>query len=330
MPSSARKAVSAIAVAIMIIAWLVLRPARPAVIRRNFQVMGTTGQVIAVADNHRTADAAIAKAVEALASVERIMSYHDPNSELSVLNRLAEQEDYHASPHLFDVIALGVEMGRRSDGAFDITVGPLVDLWRQAKTTGKAPTAEETAAAKSAVGYDKLVVDSDRRTIRFAAKGMRIDLGGIAKGYGVDLAVEAMKAAGAAGGLVQVGGDIRCFGPSPAGNQAWKIGIQRPAAPGEVQTGEYAMVLAISDMAVSTSGDYQRFVVVDGIPYSHIISTATGGSAREFSSVTIIASIAAEADALATAASVMGKERAILMLEDADIAAILISPSPEY
>ena len=329
MPASSRKAVSVIVVVLMIIVWLALRPVRPAVSRRDFQVMGTIGQVIAVAENPGTADTAIAKAIESLDSVERIMSYHDPNSELSSLNRLADQEDYHASSYLFDVIALGVEMGRRSEGAFDITIGPLVDLWQHAKATGKTPTAGEIAAARSMVGYDKLAVDPDKRTIRFGAKAMRIDLGGIAKGYGVDLAVDMMKAAGAMSGLVQVGGEIRCFGPSPEGGKAWRIGVQRPAAPGEVQTGEYAMVLALSDMAVSTSGDYQRFVVVEGIPHSHIINTATGDSARQFSSVTIIAASAAEADALATAASVMGKERAVPMLENAGAAAILVSPVPE-
>jgi thiamine biosynthesis lipoprotein len=293
--------------------------------------MGTIGQVIAVASDERTANTAIERTFESLRSIEHMMSYHDPNSELSALNRMAFLQDFAASPYLFDIIARGIEMGSRSEGAFDITIGPLVDLWQHAKVTGKSPMPEEIAAAKSRIGYDKLILNRDKHTVRFSVEGMRIDLGGIAKGYGVDIAVEMLKAAGATSGLVQVGGEIRCFGPAPEGQKAWSIGVQRPAAPGEVRTGEYAMVLGLADMAVSTSGDYQRFVVVEGVPHSHIISAKTGDSAKEFSSVTIIAGSAAEADALATAASVMGKARAVPMLEAMpDIEAILVSPAPEY
>ncbi len=331
MYRSSRIMVAVLVLAVVAAAWLAVRHGRPAVSRRNFQVMGTIGQVIAVASDEQTADNAVAKALESLQSIERTMSYHDPNSELSVLNRTAFGQDFAASPYLLEVIRRGVEMGWRSEGAFDITIGPLVDLWQHAKATGKAPTPEEITTAKSMVGFDKLIVDADKCTVRFAVDGMRIDLGGIAKGYGVDLAVEMLKAAGATSGLVQVGGEIRCFGPAPEGQKAWSIGVQRPAAPGEVHTGEYAMVLAFTDMAVSTSGDYQRFVVVGGVPHSHIISAKTGDSAREFSSVTIIAGSAAEADALATAASVMGQTKAMPMLESLPgISAILISPAPEY
>jgi thiamine biosynthesis lipoprotein len=330
MHPSSRIIVVILVLALVAASWLALRPARAAVSQRNFQVMGTIGQVIAVASDEQTAGNAVAQALESLQSVERTMSYHDPNSELSALNRTAFGQDFAASPYLFDVIKRGIEMGRRSEGAFDITIGPLVDLWQHAKVTDKAPRPEEIAAAKSRVGYDKLIVNADKCTVRFAVEGMRIDLGGIAKGYGVDLAIEMMKAAGATSGLVQVGGEIRCFGPSPEGQKAWSIGVQRPAAPGEVRTGEYAMVLAFTDMAVSTSGDYQRFVVVEGKPHSHIISTTTGDSAREFSSVTIIAASATEADALATAASVMGATKAIQMIEAMDnVEAILVSPVPE-
>ncbi len=293
--------------------------------------MGTIGQVIAIAGDSKTAENAVEKALESLQSLECIMSYHDPNSELSVLNRTAFKEDFTASPCLFDVIVKGIEMAQQSDGAFDITIGPLVDLWQHAKITGKAPTSEEITAAKAKVGYNKLVVNKDNHTVRFTADGMRIDLGGIAKGYGVDFAVDVMKTAGATSGLVQVGGEIRCFGPAPEGQKAWRVGVQKPAAPGEVKTGQYAMVLALEDMAVSTSGDYQRFVVVDGMPHSHIINTTTGDSAREFSSVTIIAADTAHADAVATAVSVMGAKKAIPMLEKMEpIAAILISPAPDY
>jgi len=297
----------------------------------NIHVMGTFGQVIAVAPTQRLALRAIEEAQAALDAVDRAMSYHDPNSELNELNRRAFAEDVTVSPELFQVISRSIEFSRISDGAFDVTVGPLVDLWQHAKGVGKTPTPEEIAQAKSKIGYDKLMLDRETSRIRFTVEGMRIDLGGIAKGYGIDRAVEAMLDAGATGGMVEIGGDLRCFGAAPQGQEVWKIGVQRPAPPGEVHTGEYSMVLSFRDKAVATSGDYQRFILVEGKPYSHIINTRTGGGSHEFSSVSIIAPGCIDADALATSVSVMGLLKGTQMLDSLqDRPAILISPAPEY
>ena len=194
------------------------------------------------------------------------------------------------------------------------------------------PSDAELAEARSRVGYDKLILDSNEMTVRFAAEGMRLDLGGIAKGYAIDRAVEAMQEGGAMGGMVDIGGDIRCFGAPPEGKERWRIGLQDSrAVGGEPGQGQILMVLELTDAAVATSGDYQRFVVIGGQRYSHIIDAKSGYGGGELTSVTIIAKDAIEADALATAVSVMGVENGLALVEQTEQAeAILVTSAPEH
>jgi thiamine biosynthesis lipoprotein len=165
---------------------------------------------------------------------------------------------------------------------------------------------------------------------------MRLDLGGIAKGYAVDKAVEAMWREGAIGGMVGAGGDIRCFG-KPADKDTWRVGLQNPVAAklpdsnGVISAEEVLMVLKVNDMAVTTSGDYRRFVTIDGKRYSHIIDTNTATGASKLSSDTILAATAVDADALSTAVNVMGAEKGLALVESlGGVEAILITAGPEY
>jgi len=181
---------------------------------------------------------------------------------------------------------------------------------------------------RSKVGYEKLILDANEMTVRFAAEGMKIDLGGIAKGLAIDKAIEAIKEAGGLGALVDIGGDIRCYGKTPKGQKYWFVGLQNPDLESEEQI---LFTLKLSAGAVATSGDYQRFVVIGGRHYSHIINERTGSSAEALSSVTIIAGSATDADALATAVSVMGAEKGIELIEKCPgTEAIMVSPAPEY
>ena len=176
--------------------------------------------------------------------------------------------------------------------------------------------------------------------MRFAVEGMRLDLGGIGKGYAVDKAVEAMRRRGAIGGMVDSGGNIRCFG-TPADKDAWLVGLQNPKSAetdtdlpelhGAIGTGQVLMVLKLNDMAVATSGDYRRFVTIDGKKVSHIIDTNTATGANKLSSDTIIAATAVDADALSTAVNVMGAEKGLALVESLDgVEAILITAGPEF
>jgi thiamine biosynthesis lipoprotein len=266
-----------------------------------------------------------------------LLSDYKSDSEISLLNRDAFGRAVKVSKSTFEVLQKSNEFSRLSNGAFDITIGPLVDLWRSAAEANSVPDEAELEQVRSKVGYEKLCLDANEMTVRFAVDGMKLDLGGIAKGYAIDRAVEAMQTGGAVGGLVDVGGDIRCFGMPPEGKETWRIGLQNPDVSRESDqfltgvAGRVLKVLKLKNAAVATSGGYRRFVLIGGKKYSHIMDRRTGESAENMSSVTIISQNAVDADALATAVSVMGAEKGIALIEKIpQTEAILISAPPEY
>lgn len=291
----------------------------------NRQVMGTFAHLIIVAPNRKIAEKAAKDAFTAIENVDNLMSDYKEDSEISIVNRDAFQRAVQVSEPTFEVIQRSVELSKLTDGAFDITVGPLVALFRREKETGIASTQNETEQAQSKVGYEKLILDESNRTIRFSVEGMKLDLGGVAKGYGIDKAVEAIQKAGALGAMVDVGGDVRCFGVPSKGKKTWLVGIQDPNI--ETENDDIGVVLAlkISNGAVATSGDYQQFAIINGKKQSHIINRNTGSSAEGLSSVSIITDNATDADALATAVSVMGPEKGLALIKNlSDTEAILI------
>lgn len=295
-------------------------------------VMGTFAHVIAVAADSNTAKRCIETAFTEITTVEKLMSRYRDDSQISQLNRDGFRRAVVVSKSTFEVLQRSIEFSKLTYGAFDVTVGPLVDLWHSAQDTGSFPTDAQLQQARSKVGYELLILDANQTSARFAVEGMGVDLGGIAKGYAIDKAAEAMQKAGAIGGMVEIGGDIRCFGAPPQGQNRWRIGLQesRPVAE-DVGTGEILLVLELVDAAVATSGDYRRFVVIEGKRYSHIIDAKTGYSSEGLTSVTIISPNAADADALATAVSVMGSEKGLALIEQLpDTEAILVTPAPEY
>ncbi len=296
------------------------------------EIMGTFVRVMAVATDKQTALACVEEGIKQLKLVDNLMSVHNAESQISRINREAYSQAVKVTEPVFEVLQRSVEYSKLTDGAFDITVGPLVDLWQQAGNKNIKPTEDEIASAKAKVGYEKLVFDTEKRTVRFAVDGMQLDLGGIAKGYGIDSAARAMQQAGAIGGMIDVGGDIRCFGAPQRGKQKWSIGLQEPKTDAKgLVSRQLELVLELVNKAVATSGDYRRFTLIDGQKYSHIINPSTSSSAEGLSSVTIIAEKATDADALATAVSVMGAEKGLALIERlADTEAILISSGPEF
>ena len=294
--------------------------------------MGTFARIVAIAKNSSTAHKCIKAGFEQLESVDKLMSGYKADSELSRLNRDAYKSPVKVSQPLFEVLLSSVAFSRKTDGAFDVTVGPLVDLYRSAGGKKAAPNEDQIDQAKSKVGFEKLQLDEGNKTVKFTADGMKIDLGGIAKGYAIDKAVEAMQTAGAIGGMVDVGGDIRCFSKPTRGKKKWLVGLQDPTdTEGDIGTGKLLLTLEMTDAAVATSGDYRRFALLDGKKYSHIIDRDTGSGAEGLSSVTIISRNATEADALATAVSVMGAEKGLALIETMpQVEAILISSPPSF
>jgi thiamine biosynthesis lipoprotein len=312
---------------------LLMRPKAPVEADGGYRaVMGTFARVVAVAKDSSVADSAVEAGFAQLRNVDELMSDYKSDSEISAVNRDAYKSPVKVSRATFEVLQKAIYFSELSDGAFDITVGPLVDLWRQAAEANSVPTEAELQQASSKVGYEKLLLDANEMSVRFAVDGMRLDLGGIAKGYAIDKAIEAMLKGGATGGMVDIGGDIRCFGVPTKGKTHWLIGLQDPnKAEDWLATGETSLVLKLTDDAIATSGDYRRFVLVDGKKYSHILDTKTGRGSKGLSSVTIICKNAIEADALATAVSVMGPGKGMALIEKLpDAEAILISPPPEF
>jgi len=273
-----------------------------------FQTMGTDAFVIVYADSRTEAKNYINAAHTAIDHIGTSMSLYDDRSELSRLNRMDAGEKMQVSDELYYVIERAIHYAEISNGAFDPSFTPLKDLWREAQSQNKQP--EETAVeiTLEKVGYENIELLDDNHIV-FRTADMKLDLGGIAKGYAVDMAVAALREKGCKNALVDIGGDIAVLGSRKDGTP-WRIGVQNPFGEGHKET-----ILHIQDTAVATSGDYARYYTIDGERFSHIIDPRTGIPVRNVPSVTLIAEAALEADALATAVNVLGAEGGIELVD---------------
>jgi thiamine biosynthesis lipoprotein len=289
-------------------------PAGPAAVVRVSQtqrLMGVPWTITVHAESVTAGHTAIAAGFAEVARLERILSDYDPESELSRLSALAPTADPQpVSADLWRVLEHAVEFRDATDGAFDPTVGPLTSLWRQARRTGRLPPPDKLAAAREAVGSEALVLVPDARAVRLTRPAMRLDLGGIGMGYAVDRVIEVLGRHGIVSAMVDASGDI-AVSASPPGTHGWKIAVAplRLNAPGDTSadTGEH---LILADAAVTTSGDAFQAVEIDGRRYSHIVDPRTGLGVKGPAAVTVVARDCTTADALATAASVLGPEQA--------------------
>ncbi len=262
----------------------------------RFEAMGTDGRIVVAADAPQAARPALEAAVRAVRAVERLMSTYRADSEVSRLNRLGAREKVALSEETAEVLRRAQEVSRLTDGAFDVTYAPLRALWRRAAREGAPPHEEALRDVLAAVGWRKLRLDGGEAS--FTVESMAVDLGGIAKGYGIDRAAGALQTAGVRTALVDLGGDMRLLG-APAPGEGWRVQVRRP--PGAAEE----LVLELTSCAVATSGDYARGFRVGDEWFSHIVDPRTGWPAETASSVTVVAPDATTADALATALSVM-------------------------
>ena len=282
-------------------------------------IMGTFVRIIAVAQNETIAHKSIDAGFEKFKMVDDLMSTYKGQSEISKVNNKAFQNPVKISPPFMDVLLKSIEYSKLTEGAFDVTVGPIVKLWRDAEKADKLPTAQQIAQTKAKVGYEKLIIDPNNMTVKFTAEGMKIDLGAIAKGYAIDQAIEAMQAVGAVGAMVDAGGDIMCWGEPQPGKDKWVVGLQNPTKADQVGLmASVMLVLKLDNMAVATSGDYQRFEMIEGKKYSHIIDRNKAAASEGLTSVTVICEKAVDADALATSVSVLGVEKGLKLIESRD------------
>ncbi|MFH1202333.1 MAG: FAD:protein FMN transferase [Candidatus Omnitrophota bacterium] len=232
--------------------------------------------------------------------LETIFNKFDPQSEVSRLNKLGALK---VSNELIKIIERAKYFHQISNGAFDITVSPLVDLWKHAIKTKELPSESQINKAKNLIGMDNISIDRNDYVIKFTKKGLNIDLGAIAKGYAVDEAIEELKKSGINDALINAGGQIYCLGTN--NGRPWNIGIQDPR-----DSSKILGYLKLVDRAVATSGNYQQYFILNHRHYSHIIDPRTGYPAdNKIASVTVIAPDGTTADALSTAIFVLGKVR---------------------
>lgn len=281
--------------------------------------MGAPVKITLYASDQRSANRAAEAAFARFAELDEIMSDYKPDSELSRLSRTAGSgRAVELSDDLWKVLDRSVQLSNASDGAFDVTVGPYVRLWRRARRSKEFPTAERLTEARRAVGYKHLRLDRERHTAKLLAPGMRLDLGGIATGYAVDEALAVLARQGLTRALIDASGDIG-VGDPPPGQDGWKIGIA-PLDP----AGPPSRYLLLRNAAVTTSGDAFQHVVIDGRRYSHLVDPSTGLGLTQPSSVSVVAADCITADSLATAVCVMGPGRGLELIERTPHAAALI------
>ncbi|MGN6451488.1 MAG: FAD:protein FMN transferase, partial [Steroidobacteraceae bacterium] len=247
-------------------------------------------------------DQAIDAVMVEMRHIDDTMSTFKPTSEVSKVNDLAAKEPVVITPELFHLLQTAVEYSRITHGAFDITyasVGYLYDYPNHVH-----PTEAQIRANLPAVNWRNMLLDEEHHTVRFEHAGMRIDLGGIGKGYAVDRGIEILKARGVTRALVTAGGDSRIIGDRMG--RPWLIAIRHPDNPNKVVTR-----IPLADSAVSTSGDYERFFDEDGVRYHHIIDPHTGHSASKVRSATVLAPTATQTDGMSKTAFILGPEKAL-------------------
>jgi len=272
--------------------------------------MGTLVRIELYASGERQAADAFRAAFDRIAQLDTILSDYRPDSELNRISRSAVGQSVEVGSDLFAVLAASQKLAHETGGAFDVTLGPVTRLWRQARKENRLPDGEALREAAKRCGYQKLHLDPGRQTITFDEPGMLLDVGGIAKGYAADAALAVLSRLGIRSALVAASGDL-AFSNPPPGQSGWKIGVD-------------SRTLVLSNAAVSTSADAEQHLVSGGQRYSHIIDSSTAMGLTRPIAVTIVARRGVDADGLATAVSALGPERGLALIEKQPGAAALI------
>jgi thiamine biosynthesis lipoprotein len=266
--------------------------------------MGCVYAITAYGTDDGALPRALEEALDEIDRIDRLMSHYKPESPLSRLNQRAAGAAVHVNPELFDFIARSIEYSRASDGAFDITVGPLMKAWGLFRGDGRVPTERELLAARRRVGYHHVLLDPAARTVRFDVPGVELDLGGIAKGYAVDRAIDLLRRRRVTAALVSAGGSTVYGMGAPPGEDAWPVNIQDPVMPGRI-----AFTAALRDRALSMAGISEKFFERGHARYGHIMDPRTGRPVQGLLAVAVLAATGTTGDALDDALFVHGVER---------------------
>ncbi len=309
-------------------------PDESATARRSWQCMGTIANLTLPAEAGEQADGFVDVCEKTTEELEGRLSTYRHGSELSAISRLAGKDGVRVSDDTLEVLQSAVQYAQLSKGAFDPTVGPMAEIWGFGcgDSPEQDPTAEEIQSVRHLVDYRKINIRSFKSksgnhtnpaaVVSLEQKGMELDLGGIAKGYAVDRCYEELKALGTSDFIVGIGGNLRCEGARSEG-KPWRIGVRNPFVAGTV----LGRISLSSGMAVATSGNYERFVEIEGNKFAHIIDPRTGVPVQGMAQVTVIADTAVDADALSTILFVMGMKTGIVTLERAGGEALFATDS---
>jgi len=270
----------------------------------SHEAMGTIYTVVAYGRDQTFLSEVVSEVFAEIDQLDEQMSNYQPESELSAINRGAAQRDVTVSPQLFGLIQYSLRASQESGGDFDITVGPLMKLWGFFRGQGRLPSTPEITQVRKRIGYQHVHLDAARRTIRFDATGMELDLGGIAKGYAVDQAAEMMRFDGVTAALISSGtSSIYALG-SPPGERGWKITVRDP-----FHADKSADVFRLQNFALSTSGNYEKFFKINGKIYCHIMDPHTGWPVQNMLSTVAAVPTGIETEALTKIFFVGGVEK---------------------
>jgi len=289
----------------------------PRTIRKTEAIMGTDVTITVVAPTVEEGGAAIDAGMAELRRLDAMMSLYKDDSELTRVNRAAGMQPVKVSAEMIEIIEDAAEVSRLSGGVFDVTVGPLVVLWQMRLKDGTIPTDEEIARIRPLVNYRNIVVDRQASTVFLKKRGMIMDFGGM-KGYMADRAADVIRKRGITNAVIAVAGDIWVLGHREDG-KPWRIGVQHPR-----QQDKTLAVLDLSDKYISTSGDYERFVIRENKRYHHIIDPRTGRPSKGVISATLIGTKGALIDPLTKAPFILGPEKGLAIVKNVGAEAIIV------
>lgn len=267
-------------------------------------------QIVLYDKRAETANKAAERAFDRIHHLNSVFSDYDSTSELRRLCETAGQgKAAPVSEELWLALTQAYAISEKTDGAFDITLGPVIRIWRRARRLHELPSPEKLAEARKLVGYHLMKFDAAHRAVELTKKGMRLDLGGIAKGYAVEEALHVLRDQAVPCAAIRAGGDM-ALGDPPPGKSGWVVGVAPPDADAPA-----SLYLSLSNCSVATSGDTWQYAMIQGIRYSHIVDPKTGIGLTDHSSVTVVARDGFTSDALSTAVSVLGPEKGLKLID---------------
>lgn len=318
MPKVYKVVIICLVLGFLLLAYLQRRP----IFKQTELMMDTVVEILSAGKDKSLCFKAMREAFKEMRRIEQLFNDYKKDSVISQINQRASQGWVKVPSEVFGLIKEAVYLAKISYGAFDITVRPLGELWRSFRGKRQPPSERLLEDTLKLVGYENIELDNKNLAIRFKKKGIRLDLGGIAKGYAVDKAIEVLKDNGIKNCLVNAGGDLFALGANPSKGY-WEVGIRDPN-----KITDLIGTLRIKDMAVATSGIYERYLVIGKKHYSHIFNPKTGLPIRDVLSATVISSNTLQADALSTAVLVLSENKDLSFLKSfKSIKAIIIFSS---